>query len=117
MMTGHTHRRGEHFWVTERLPGQKIYESFDYNDPEFTRFDPWLTFDAASTRDRTLEFCATFNNGLTKDDKPDLELVTRASRMPERDVLQPVACVAGKVTAACTTDRDCDSAPGKLDGL
>jgi hypothetical protein len=28
----------------------------------------------------------------------------------------PVACVAGKVMAACTTDRDCDSAPGKSDG-
>jgi hypothetical protein len=27
-----------------------------------------------------------------------------------------VACVAGKVMAACSTDHDCDSAPGANDG-
>ena len=56
------------------------------------------------------------NNGLTKDDQPDLELVTRASRMPDRTTCTPVACVAGKVTASCRTDRDCDSAAGANDG-
>ena len=53
---------------------------------------------------------------MTKDDKPDLSLVTRKSTMPAGATCVPVACVAGKPTAACTTDRDCDSAPGKLDG-
>jgi hypothetical protein len=51
-----------------------------------------------------------------KDGSPDVDLVTRASRMPERGTCTPVACVAGKVTAACTTDHDCDSAPGESDG-
>jgi hypothetical protein len=114
-LASHTHRRGEHFWVKDAT-GKQIYESFDYSDPAYTRFTPWLAFDAPDEASRTLEYCATFNNGLTKDDKPDLSLVTRASRMPDRTTCTPVACVAGKVTAACTTDHDCDSAPGANDG-
>jgi hypothetical protein len=115
MMTGHTHRRGERFWVTDAAKAT-IYENFDYNDPEYKRYEPWLEFKAADEASRTLEYCATYNNGLTKDDQPDLELVTRASRMPTNTKCTPVACVAGKVKATCTTDRDCDSAPGANDG-
>jgi hypothetical protein len=115
VMTGHTHRHGEHFWVTD-AKGQKIYESFDYKDPAYTEFKPWLEFDQPDPSARTLEFCATFNNGVRKDGSPDVDLVTRASRMPERGTCTPVACVAGNVTAACMTDRDCDSAPGTSDG-
>jgi hypothetical protein len=116
MMTGHTHRRGEHFWVTD-ASGKKIYENFNYSDPAYVRYDPWLTFESADPATRTLEFCATYNNGLKSDGSPDIELVTRASRLPERSkTCTPVACVAGKVMAACTSDRDCDSAPGQGDG-
>ena len=115
MMTGHTHRRGEHFWVTN-ASGEKVYESFDYNDPEYRRYDPWLEFKSASEAERTLEYCATFNNGLKKDDSPDVELVTRASRMPKQTSCTPVACVAGKVAATCKVDSDCDSTPGAADG-
>jgi hypothetical protein len=116
MMTGHTHRRGEHFWVNNPS-GVKIYETFSYSDPEYKRFEPWLNFDSPDPTARTLEFCATYNNGLKADGSPDLNLVTRASRMPERSKeCTPVACVAGKVMAACASDRDCDSAPGKGDG-
>jgi hypothetical protein len=115
MMTGHTHRRGERFWVTDPS-GEMIYESFVYNDPEYTRFDPWLEYTSLDPAQRTLEFCATFNNGLKQDGSPDLDLVTRASRMPERTSCTPVACVAGKVTEPCTRDADCDSTPGAGDG-
>ncbi|MET0342793.1 MAG: hypothetical protein ABW252_17430 [Polyangiales bacterium] len=115
MMTGHTHRRGERFWVKDPT-GKLIYENFDYNDPAFTHYTPWLEFPSANPAERTLEFCATYNNGLNADGTPNLDLVTRASRMPERTSCKPVACVAGKVTAACTTDRDCDSTPGRGDG-
>jgi hypothetical protein len=116
MMTGHTHRHGEHFWVSDAT-GTKIYESFSYSDPEYKRYDPWVDFDSDDPAPRTLEFCATYNNGLKQDGSPDLELVTRASRMPERSGgCTPVACVAGKVMAACESDRDCDSKPGANDG-
>jgi hypothetical protein len=96
--------------------GSKIYESFDYNDPEYKKYEPWIDFNQADAASRTLEYCATYNNGLKKDGSPDLELVTRKSRMPKRTTCTPVACTAGKVTSACTTDRDCDSEPGKSDG-
>jgi hypothetical protein len=32
--------------------------------------------------------------------------------MPERISCTPVACIAGKVMAACAKDADCDSSPG-----
>jgi hypothetical protein len=115
VMTGHTHRRGERFWVNDSS-GKQIYENFIYNDPQYKRYEPWLEFSSALPSERTLEFCATFNNGLKQDDSPDLELVTRASRMPERTSCVPVACVAGKVTAACRVDADCDSSPKSGDG-
>jgi hypothetical protein len=115
VMTFHTHRRGEHSWVNHPSLGM-IYENFDYNDPLYKRFDPWLDFDSPNAADRTLEYCATFNNGLREDDQPDLDLVTRASRMPEGSSCTPVACVSGKVAEPCARNADCDSAPGAGDG-
>ena len=115
VMTGHTHRRGERFWVNDPA-GSLIYESFVYSDPLYKRYDPYILFDVPDPAARTLEYCATYNNGLKRDGTPDLELVTRASRMPDRTSCTPVACVAGRVTAACSSDRDCDSAVGVNDG-
>src|SRR6185369_14994955 len=69
IMTGHTHRRGEHFWVTD-ASGQQIYENFVYNDPAYTHYDPWLEFPSADAAQRTLKFCATFNNGVKEDGSP-----------------------------------------------
>jgi hypothetical protein len=115
ILTSHTHRRGERFWVNDSR-GQLIYENFTYNDPLYKHFEPWLTFDAADSAARTLEYCATFNNGVKADGSPDLNLVTRASRMPDRASCFPVACTAGKVTAPCFTHRDCDSSFGAGDG-
>lgn len=116
IMTGHTHRRGVHFEVTDPS-GETIYENFDYDDPEYTRYDPWLEFPSADPAQRTLEFCATFNNGVEEDGSPDVQKVTRASRMPEGTSCTPVACVAGDVGASCTTDSDCDSTADAGDGV
>lgn len=116
VLTFHTQCRGEHSWVNHPTIGM-IYENFDYNDPLYKRFDPWLELDSPDPADRTLEYCATFNNGLLPNGDPDVELVTRASRMPEGSSCTPVACVAGKVTHACSTHADCDSAPGADDGF
>jgi hypothetical protein len=115
IMAGHTHRRGKRFWVTDAA-GKQIYENFVYNDPAYTRYDPWLDFTSADPAQRTLKFCATFNNGVKDDGTPDLDLVTRASRMPEGTSCTPVACVAGKLAMPCTTNADCDSSAGAGDG-
>jgi hypothetical protein len=115
ILSGHTHRHGERFWVND-AQGKLIYDSYSYNDPVYKRFEPWLDFDAADSASRTLEYCATYNNGVNPDNSPNVELVTRASRMPDRTACTPVGCVAGKPGAACTSNRDCDSAAGANDG-
>jgi hypothetical protein len=116
MMTGHTHRHGEHFWATD-AKGTQIYESFVYNDPIYTHYKPWLEFPQADEAARTVKFCADFNNGVKADGTPDPTSVTRKSRMPPPNAdCEAVSCTAGKVGASCKANSDCDSAAGAGDG-
>ena len=122
-LTSHTHRRGERFWA-ESPGGEMIYENFIYNDPVKQFFDPPLEFDSEAAAERTLHYCATYNNGVAGDGSPDPEAVTRASRVPESAKVTigkctPVACVTGEVGAPCRGEEDdavCDSSPGAGDG-
>jgi hypothetical protein len=122
-MSSHTHKHGKHFTVT--MPdGSTIYESFVYNDPEDITFDPPLVFDSPNPADRTLRFCSLYNNGVKADGSPDVNLVTRSSRVPPSAQFigrcSPVACVSGKIGARCNgtgDDRTCDSSPGANDGF
>ncbi|MBM4243193.1 MAG: hypothetical protein FJ148_05170 [Deltaproteobacteria bacterium] len=117
-ISSHTHKRGKHFWV-EAPDGSQIYESFVYSDPIEQQYDPPLQFDSADAKDRTLRFCATYNNGVEDDGSPDPSTVTRLSRMPDRSSCTPVACTAGNVGATCNgaaDDAACDSSPGAGDG-
>ena len=116
LLFGHNHKHGEHFWATDPS-GTMIYENFSFSDPVQQHYDPPLAFDSPDKAQRTVRYCATYNNGLKADGSPDLDLVTRASRIPPQGfTCTPVACVQGKVTAPCTTDADCDSTPGAGDG-
>jgi len=79
-----------------------------------------MRFDAADDAQRTLKYCAEFNNGVTKDGKPNLDLVTRSSKMPKNSSCEPVACVAGQIGKSCKGKDDkasCDSTPGAGDGF
>jgi hypothetical protein len=117
-LTSHTHKRGRNFTV-DLSDGKRIYQSMIYTDPVEQVFDPPMRFDSADEASRTLKYCAEFNNGLTKDGKPDLDLVTRLSKMPKNTTCEPVACVAGKIGAPCKGKDDkaaCDSQPGAGDG-
>jgi hypothetical protein len=97
--------------------GEQTYESFVYNDPIYEHYQPWLEFTAPDQAARTIGFCAEFNNGVKDDGTPDVQLVTRKSRMPPQSATcTPVACTAGKVGAPCSTDRDCDLVEGAHDG-
>jgi hypothetical protein len=121
LLFAHTHSHGEHYWVTDP-DGNQIYESNDFSDPVQQRYDPPLAFDDPSRARRTVRYCAVYNNGVNPDGSPNVERVTRASRVPQsaQDFIgkcTPVACVAGKVAAACTTNADCDSTPGSGDGF
>jgi hypothetical protein len=124
-LTSHTHKRGEHFWVSD-AQANKIYESYLYSDPSNLVFDPPMAFASADSAQRTLTYCGTFNNGVDPNGAPDVNRVARLSRIPSTaqgrigSTCVPVACVAGNVGAPCSGASDnaaCDSAPGAGDGL
>jgi hypothetical protein len=119
-LSSHTHKRGEHFWV-DLSDGTRVFENFVYNDPIDRRFDPPLAFDSPHAADRTLHYCAQYNNGVAEDGSPDPEAVTRRSRTPQSALApcDPVACATGKIGARCAgvgDDATCDSSPGAGDG-
>ncbi len=117
-LSSHTHKRGSNFTV-DLSDGTRIYTSARYSDPVVKSFDPPMQFSAPDEAQRTLTYCAEFNNGLTEDGTFDTSLVTRLSRMPDRTTCEPVACAAGKVGAPCQGAKDsaaCDSSPGAGDG-
>ena len=118
-LASHTHKRGERFWV-EDPEGKQIYESLSYSDPVYLNIDPTMMFDSPDEAKRTLKFCATYNNGVTADGKPDVGMVTRSSTMPDRTECKPVACAEGKIGASCDgvdDDAACDTSSGAGDGM
>ncbi len=126
MLSSHTHQRGERFRIFHP-DGTMLYENLLFNDPHEARFEPPLVFDSSDVADRTLTFCAVYNNGVGPDGEPDPETVTRYSRLPETVFLpgvpglcRPIACAAGRIGERCNGETDhaaCDSEPGAGDGL
>ncbi|MBY0278469.1 hypothetical protein K2Z84_24325 [Candidatus Binatia bacterium] len=123
-LSSHVHKRGKHFWITAP-DGSRLYENFTYNDPSVARFDPPLAFDSPDPKERTVRFCATFNNGVAADGSPDPETVTRASRIPASahasgiGLCTPSACASGRIGERCAGEDDdssCDTSPGAGDG-
>lgn len=119
-LSSHTHARGEAFWVDDPA-GERIYENFTYEDPAVESFEPPLAFTAADPATRTVEYCATYNNGLNADGTRNPETVRRRSNTPASGVpCTPTNCTAGKLGAPCGGAADhatCDSTPGAGDGL
>lgn len=119
-LISHTHKRGKRFWV-EAPDGSLIYENFVYNDPVNQYYDPPLAFDAEAAAERTLHYCATYENGLGADGSPDPATVKRSSVTPDNafGICRPVACTAGRIGDSCSGADDrasCDSSPGAGDG-
>lgn len=118
-LSSHTHKRGERFTVSVK-GGDQIYETYTYDEPLNKLFEPHIVFNSTDPDARTLEYCATYNNGVNKDGSPNLDKVTRASRRPPNaDPCTPVACVAGNIGAVCAgadDDASCDSSAGAGDG-
>jgi hypothetical protein len=117
-LNSHTHKRGERFFMM--LGEELVYETFTYDEPLNKVFEPARVFSSADPAQRTLTYCATYNNGVKEDGSPNLETVTRLSRRPENALpCRPTACVAGNVGAPCNGKDDnasCDSSPGAGDG-
>lgn len=125
-LTSHTHKHGEHFWANT-ADGTMIFENFVYNDPNVERYDPPLVF-TGTREERTIEYCATYNNGVNDDGSPNVDLVTRSSRVPASARVPgsfgecvPVACVNdGMIGEPCEGEDDdaaCDTSPGAGDGF
>lgn len=117
-LSSHTHKRGERFFMN--VNGEQVYETFTYDEPLQKRFEPAMVFNSSDPAQRTLEWCATWNNGVNADGSPNIETVTRLSRRPSNArQCNPTACVAGNIGAPCNgadDDAACDSSPGAGDG-
>lgn len=117
-LSSHTHKRGERFFMT--VGDEQVYETFTYDEPLNKRFEPPLVFNSADPAERTLTYCATWNNGENADGSPNIETVTRLSRRPANaSACPPRACVAGNIGGSCAGKDDnasCDSSPGAGDG-
>lgn len=120
MVSSHTHQRGEVFWVDDP-DGEEFYRSFIYNDPVIAEFDPPMEFDSPNAADRTVSYCATYNNGVAPDGSPDPATVRKRSVTPQNAVpCRPTACTQGLVGNRCNGASDhaaCDSFEGAADGL
>jgi len=96
-----------------------IYSTLTYADPLVLQFVPprALAPRGATAEERTLTFCALYDNGSVDPDE-----VKRRSTTPLRSSCQPTHCAEGRVGARCNggnfeaRDRSCDSAAGALDG-
>lgn len=118
LLGSHTHKRGEHFYIN--LNGEQIYETFSYDEPAEIIYEPPIVFNSPDPAERTVEYCATYNNGVNADGSPNIDTVTRASqRPPNAGACKPTACVAGNIGASCDgvdDDSACDSSAGVGDG-
>jgi cysteine-rich repeat protein len=119
-LSSHTHKRGEEFWI-EDPDGNRIYDTFIYSDPLIQAYRPPLSFESTDPADRTLTYCATYNNGVAPDGSPDPSTVRSRSTTPSNGFpCEPVACSDGLVGAPCFGPFDharCDSVPGAADGF
>jgi hypothetical protein len=97
-----------------------IYTSLTYADPFVLSFAPPLAIrEGAPLEERTLTYCAEYDNGFT-----DPSTVKRASTVPDNGApCTPTHCVEGKAGEPCRgsfpaqRDQSCDSAPGSGDGF
>jgi hypothetical protein len=119
-LTSHTHKRGERFTMHIQSTGEHLYDNPFWDDPVVVKYDPPRLFDTPDAADRTITYCALYNNGVAINGAPDLGKVTRLSQKPERSTCTPVACATGRLGEPCAGKDDnatCDTSPGAGDGM
>jgi hypothetical protein len=114
--------------AADRNPDRALlYTSFLYDDPLTLRYDPPMVLDAADQADRSLTYCALYDNGFT-----DAAAVKTQSSSPGTPggvggifggpCAETTHCTAGRPGAPCTggtqaaRNASCDSDPGAGDG-
>jgi hypothetical protein len=113
--------------VARKMDDSFVYVSQIYNDPIVERFDPPMIFSRPNGADRSLTYCALYDNGFTNPDEVKRKSTSPNPSLPVPGVggpcQQPTNCVAGQVGAPCSgttqkkRDQSCDSEPDKGDGL
>jgi hypothetical protein len=103
-----------------RADDSLIYVSFTYADPIVLSYNPpWLLGGPTSVdAERTLTYCALYDNGFTNPNEVKLH-----SRVPANgSTCIPTHCAEGRIREACAGDtpearnRSCDSTEGAGDG-
>ncbi|MFT5484825.1 MAG: hypothetical protein ACI9GW_003493 [Halieaceae bacterium] len=117
-ISSHTHKRGELFTIAVK-GSDPFYSTTNYDEPPYMKFSPPWEFSSDKVEDRTLVYCATYNNGLNDDGSLNVETVTRKSRKPSRSSCTPSHCAEGVPGKSCDPDdhASCDSSPGVGDGM
>ncbi len=97
-LLSHYHQRGRYFWV-EGPDGELTYESRVYNDPVNKYFHPPLRFDSPDPAERTIRYCAYYENGVAPNGSPDPSTVKRRSKTPANSLVlcEPIACRGGRL--------------------
>jgi hypothetical protein len=134
-LSSHTHKHGKHWWY-DLADGERIYDSYAYNDPRQRYFDPPMAFDQDDPEERRISWCSLYNNGVDEDGNDDPSLVTRASKIQygiqgfglggSFGRCEPTRCInEGRTHIECNDgvanfqgdDAKCDSSPGAGDGF
>ncbi len=104
-----------------------MYTSLLYNDPLTVRYEPPIVFDSPQRSQRTLTYCALYDNGFTNPD----EVKTRAGSPATPGGIAgsfggpcrtPTHCTRGKIGAECSGSNDnqrnasCDTSADAGDG-
>ncbi|MFT5484437.1 MAG: hypothetical protein ACI9GW_003102 [Halieaceae bacterium] len=127
-LSSHMHQRGVFWqsWLPPQEPSCKPwngctpntepadYVSRLYNDPSYLDYKPPLPYDGASDADRTIKFCATYDNGLNYPD-----LLKRNSTSVGSTCYGAAFCAGGATPGlACGSDDSvcgdggvCDACP------
>jgi hypothetical protein len=118
-LSSHVHQRGIEWrtWLPPQEPGCKpptcapsdgdpFYESMIYNDPLTLPLEPALLLDDENDANRTLKYCAVYDNGHDK-----LDTVKRASELPDGARAcgaTELYCLGGdRQGESCSADADC----------
>jgi hypothetical protein len=90
--------------------GRLLYTSLTYADPFTVSLDPPRVFGGprATVAERTLTYCALYDNGFT-----DPDTVKRNSQLPTNSPpCQPTHCAEGAVGERCVRHVDCNTESG-----
>jgi len=118
---------GERAAVARDADASMLYLSLIYNDPLTRRFEPELAFDDSERSQRTLTYCALYDNGYSDPTKVKRRSTSPAAPGSAGGIIggpcrTPTHCAEGLVGEPCTGNTDeerdasCDSATGAGDG-